>query len=179
MKFTDEQRLIVMMLADIQKALNVRGDLDADFISKAAAWKNEFSIGWHHGSYFDDTDTPPDFRFVLDVLDMFSFLEPANDSLTPSERQDLDSRVGWNTAGPLFTGFDGNNESELRSYVVVAIDDLGFYPELKRGKFDSFNSHSQREDRYRAMLNVFKPIRAQLLDRKLTIDELAAVISAR
>lgn len=179
MKFTDEQRLIVMMLADIQKSLNINQEFDPDFISRAAAWKHEFAIGWKHQSVFDTTDTPDGFRFVIDVLDMFWFLENANGRLDATERADLDARLGWKTEGRLFDGFDGNNEPELRSYVRVAIDELNLFEELKHGSHDDYNSHSPREDRYRAMLDVFLPIRPELGDRRLNVDDLAAILSAR
>jgi len=179
MKFTDEQRLIVMMLADIQKELKINREFDPDFIGKAAAWKHEFAIGWKHSSIFDGNDTPDGFRFVIDVLDMFSFLERANAKLTAPERADLDARVGWSTKGRLFDGFDGNNEPELRSYVDVAINELGMFEDLKNGKYDDFNSHGAREERYARMLDAFLTIRPQLGDRSITVDELVEVLSAK
>jgi uncharacterized protein YfbU (UPF0304 family) len=179
MKFTDEQRLIVMMLADVQKELKINREFDPDFIGKAAAWKHEFAIGWKYGSVFAPEETPEDFRFVVDVLDMFDFLERANQRLQPSERADLDAQVGYATRERWFEGFDGNNEPELRSYVSVAIDDLGMFSHLKRTPHDDYNSHSQREDRYRAMLDVFLKIRPELGDRDLTVDDLASILRAR
>lgn len=179
MKFSDEQRLIVMMLADIQKELKINREFDPDFILRAAAWKHEFAIGWKHASVFEESDTPEGFRFVVNVLDMFSFLERANSELTAAERADLDARVGWKTAGRWFDGFDGNNESELRSYVGVAINELGMFEDLKNGKHDDFNSHGPREGRYARMLDVFLTIRPKLGDRELTVDDLVDVLSAK
>ncbi|WP_295380348.1 YfbU family protein [uncultured Stenotrophomonas sp.] len=176
MKFTDEQRLIVMMLADIQKALNVNGDFDPSFVSKMAAWKDEFAIAFRYDMIFDGGDLPDSFRFVINVVDMWSFIERAFERLDPAGRAELKERVGIWGENPKFSGFDGNNEAELMSHTRLLIEDLGRFEEFK-GR--DFNSHVPLEDRYAAMYVVFEPIRAGLWERPMNVDELSAVLAAR
>jgi len=177
MRFTDEQRLIVMMLADIQKSLNVRGDFNPEFISKVAAWKDEFAIAWAHNEIFDDSDIPTEFQFVIDVLDMWSFIENSVADLSPEEREELEGKAGVWGKNPKFSGFDGNNETDLMGYVTLLVEDLNRFTEFSgRG----FNSHVPLATRYAAMLEKFKSIRSVILDRGgVTVDELAEVLLAR
>lgn len=176
MKFTDEQRLIVMMLADIQKGLNIRGDFNPDFISKAAAYKDEFAIAFEYSMLFDQHDTPEGFKFVIDVLDMWSFIERRVAKLSQEERDELKAKAGIWGEDPKFAGFDGNNETELMSYTRMLVDDLRRFTEFE-GR--DFNSHFPAEDRYRAMYAKFQNIRPQLAERSLTVDELAELLTTR
>lgn len=176
MKFTDEQRLIVLMLADIQKALKVRGEFDPDFISKVTAWKDEFAIGFEHSMIFDGDDLPDEFRFVIDVVDMWSFIERRVADLSAPERAELADKAGIWGKDPKFTGFDGNNEAEYLSHTRLLVEDLNRFTEFK-GR--DFNSHVPLVNRYAAMLQVFEPIRRQLGDRRLTVDDLVALLTAR
>lgn len=176
MKFSDEQRLIVLMLADIQKAMGVRGEFDPEFISKVTAWKQEFAIPFEHGILFDDQEMPESFKFVINVLDMWSFIERAYKKLDAAQRKELAEKVGIWGEDPQFGGFDGNNETELMSYCSLLVDDLRRFGEFKDR---DFNSHSPSEDRYAAMLAVFEPIRGQLADRRMDVNDLVGVLSAR
>lgn len=174
MQFTDEQRLIVMMLADIQKHLDVRGEFNPEFISKVTAWKEEFAIAWQHNVLFSADDTPESFRFVISVLDMWSFIERAYESLSADEKSQLEKRVKYYGKNPKFAGFDGNNETDLMSHCRLIVEDLSLFSEFK-GR--DFNSHVPMEGRYRQMLGVFEPIRRVLERRNLNVDELEAVLS--
>jgi uncharacterized protein YfbU (UPF0304 family) len=51
-----------------------------------------------------------------------------------------------------FTGFDGNNETQLMSYVRYFIVELGRFEELSEGEYSTFNSHMPMLQTYRAML---------------------------
>ncbi|WP_286068823.1 YfbU family protein [Stenotrophomonas sp. 57] len=177
MKFTDEQRLIVLMLADIQKALKVRGEFDPSFISKVTAYKEEFAIPFEHGLLFDDQDLPDSFKFVIDVLDMWSFIERAVKDLDEGQRQELIDRVGLRGDNPQFRGFDGNNETELMAHCRLLVNDLHRFTEFKDR---DFNSHSPTAELYREMYELFEPMRRQLLDRRrLSLDDLEALLSTR
>lgn len=175
MKFTDEQRLIVLMLADIQKALNIRGEFDPAFISKVTAYKEEFAIPFQHGMLFEDQDLPESFRFVINVLDMWSFIERTYDGFDAVQRQELIDQVGVWGEDPKFSGFDGNGETELMSHCRLLVEDLRRFTEFE-GR--DFNSHFPAEDRYRVMLGAFEPIRRQLADRRMGLSDLVAVFSA-
>jgi len=177
MKFTEEQRLIVMMLADIQKSSKVQGELDADFIAKVASDGHEFAISYRYEGTFSSSqeDLPEGFRFVIDVLDMWSFVEDSLLNLSEHGRTHLEASVGKHALTAKFDGFDGNNETELMSFTRLIVQDLQRFTEFA-GR--DFNSHSPREGRYQAMLDVFGPIRDQLGDRYLDSKELSKILSA-
>ncbi len=179
MKFTDEQRLIVIMLADIQKSMKVSGEFDPDFIKKVAIDGHEFAIPFEHSGAFpsSDDELPEDFKFVIDVLDMWSFVEDGLKNLDSDGRAALESAAGKFALTAKFDGFDGNGETELMAYTRLLVDDLNRFSEFK-GR--SFNSHAMRAARYASMLSVFEPIRSELLGaRELNADELAQILTAK
>lgn len=179
MKFTDEQRLIVIMLADIQKSMKVGGEFDPDFIKKVAIDGHEFAIPFEHSGAFPSSDheLPEEFRFVINVLDMWSFVEDGLKNLDSAGRAALEAAAGKFALSAKFDGFDGNGETELMAYTRLLVDDLNRFSEFK-GR--SFNSHSMRAARYAAMHSVFEPIRDTVLgDRELNADELAQILTAK
>ncbi len=179
MKFTDEQRLIVIMLADIQKSMKVHGEFDADFIKKVAIDKHEFAIPFEHSGAFSSSDNelPEGFKFVIDVLDMWSFIEDGLKNLDAAGRTSLEATAGKFALTAKFDGFDGNGETELMAYTRLLVNDLNRFTEFK-GR--SFNSHSLREARYAAMHSLFEPIRDTVMgDRELNAAELAQILTAK
>lgn len=179
MKFTDEQRLIVIMLADIQKSMKVSGEFDPDFIKKVAIDGHEFAIPFEHSGAFPspEHELPEEFSFVIDVLDMWSFIEDGLKSLDSAGRAELEAAAGKFALTAKFDGFDGNNETELMAYTRLLVHDLNRFSDFK-GR--SFNSHSMRAERYAAMYSVFEPIRDLLMgERELNAEELAQILTAK
>ena len=101
---------------------------------------------------FDEEMTEEECKEVYDILDMYDALYNSFDRLPDKSLIDKDKIH--------FDGFDGNNESEQRSYALFLIYDLGKYEKLRdvKNKYDSLNSHSWRLDKYRTMLSVWKSI---------------------
>ncbi|EPG2416317.1 YfbU family protein [Stenotrophomonas maltophilia] len=179
MKFTDEQRLIVIMLADIQKSMKLGGEFDPDFIKKVAIDGHEFAIPFEHSGAFSSSDheLPEEFRFVINVLDMWSFIEDGLKNLDSAGRAALEAAAGKFALTAKFDGFDGNGETELMAYTRLLVDDLNRFSEF-RGR--NFNSHSMRAARYAAMHSVFEPIRDLTLgERELNAEELAQILTAK
>ena len=74
-------------------------------------------------------------REVLDIMDMYRSITFSWNRLNPKESVPDSIK---------FKGFDGNNESALRSYVQYFVMDLERFEELKYGQsFPSFNSHTR------------------------------------
>lgn len=176
MKFTEEQRLIVMMLADIQKALKVQGQLDQNLVLTAAMDRQEFAIGYKYDHIFGTANVPSDFHFVVDVLEMWSVLEEAIENLDINEKSVLEAAAGEQAPRARFTGFDGNQEATLRSYANLLVNTLGDFAQFT-GR--TLNSHKPMRDRYERMLVIFKPILLALDgQRYMNPSEIAAVFSA-
>ncbi|HEL4264434.1 YfbU family protein [Stenotrophomonas maltophilia] len=176
MKFTDEQRLIVIMLAEMQKAMNVQGEISADVVATAALSRQEFAIAYEYGHLFSNSEVPDDFHFVVNVLEMWSMLEDGLNHLDINEQSVLEAVAGKESARARFNGFDGNREFNLKSYTTMLVETLGTFAQFS-GR--TFNAHTVRREKYERMLAVFDPIRDDLPgDRYMTASEIGEVLSA-
>ena len=90
--------------------------------------------------------TAEECKEVLDIMDMYRSITFSWSRLHPDEETPNNIK---------FKGFDGNNESSLRSYVQYFIMDLERFDELKYGQsFPSFNSHTRMLERYQNQLRI-------------------------
>lgn len=104
-------------------------------------------------------------REVLDILDMYRSITFSWNRLNPKER--IPDNIK-------FKGFDGNNESALRSYVQYFVMDLERFEELKYGQsFPSFNSHTRMLERYKNQLRIWRNF-----DYELTEEQIALILEA-
>ena len=77
---------------------------------------------------------------------------------------------------PRFVGFDGNNETRHMSVGRLLVEQMGRF---QRFNDRSLNSHSPSIDGYLLMYELFAPLRPQMADRTLTVQELAEFLIAR
>jgi len=100
-----------------------------------------------------------DARLVMDILEMFYFLEWSFNKLSQEERDDLGAEVAFRVR---FRGFDFNSrrEGRLHGFAKYLIDngkweDLAVYFDRAH---DGGNSHMPMLGTYERMLNEFNPI---------------------
>ena len=173
MKLSDGEKLILMVLADMYKHLEIKGEFDPDFISATISGGHLWGLRWKYTHIpFETSENPPEVSETVDILDMWSFLEESYGKLSPADNQKVEKEAN-RTSVRLF-GFDANNEDH---YFIARyqIEQLGRYPSF-RGR--DLNSPSPRIDGYRRMYRVFEPIRPTLVDRSLNADEIVKVLNA-
>jgi uncharacterized protein len=164
------------MLADMYKAMKIKGEFDPEFISRTIYSDNLWGFNWElSGIPFEPFENPPEVRETTDYLDMWRFLEQDFEQLSPADKAKLAKDADPYGTSVRFSGFDGNNEPHyhIASYMVK---DLPMAFEHFKGR--DLNSHHPSVDRYRRMYTVFEPIRKNLGDRKLNVDEMIAILSA-
>jgi uncharacterized protein len=177
MKFTDGEKLIILMLSEMYEKLGIDGEIDPEFIKSAIFNDKLWSIRWKYpGIPFDEADDPQVLREVIDILDMWSFIEYGYAKLSDSEKAQLEEAAKPFGKNPEFRGFDGNNESSYMGTALFLVNELDRFQEFK-GR--NFNSHSPSIDSYRRMLAAFEPIRNKLEYRSLSVDELAAILTGK
>lgn len=177
MKITDGEKLIILMLAEMSEKLKISGETEPDFLRSAIFNDHLWGIRWKYsGIPFEQTEDPPIVREVVDILDMWSFIEYAYSKLNDEERKQLALSAKPFGENPRFNGFDGNNESEHMSVAMFLVNQLDRFQEFK-GR--SFNCHHPSLDTHRRMLAVFEPIRRSLIDSTLSVDQLVAIISEK
>lgn len=172
------QRLMIWMLSELLKTQpGYKNREDVTLIQEALYGGHFWALDWEMpGVMHDATDRPSDVSFVVDVLDMWDFIEDRSDKLSTAEQDQLEADVGPWARKPQFLGFDGNHEAGYRSIAKFLIENMGRF---ERFKGRTLNSHSPSVDEYRAMLDRFQPMRMNLTGRKLSVDELVQLLKRR
>lgn len=173
MQMSNAEKLITSMLCEVMKKVKATDELDPELIQDAVYSNHLWALEWKYPGIFGDSlsENPPAVTFVVDVLDMWSFIESGVTSLSKEDREKLDAAIPHLTEK--FPGFDGNNESELLSIARMLVNKLERFEEF-HGRVN--NSHMPTEERYERMLHVFEPIRANLgAPRELNADELIQI----
>jgi hypothetical protein len=121
-------------------------------------------------------EEPPEVNEVLDILDMWTFLEEAHERFGPQDRKKVETEAHPFGANVRFPGFDGNNETDLRGIARFLVDDMGRF---SRFKGRDMNSHCPSIDGYRRMLETFESIRATLDGHGLSPSQAINILNAR
>lgn len=177
MKITDGEKLILLMLSELYEKMGVDGEIDPEFIKSAIFRDQLWGIPWKYsGIPFEDQETPEIVKEVVDILDMWSFIEYGYQELTAEEKAQLEVDADPFGKEPKFQGFDGNNETEYMSVASFIVNDLDRFEKFK-GR--SMNSHMPSIESYKRMLSVFEPMRRNLISGRLSLSSLTAILKAR
>lgn len=177
MNITDGEKLILLMLSELYERLDIDGEIDPDFIKSAIFSQNLWGIPWKYsGIPFESQDTPPIVKEVLDILDMWSFIEYAYQELSDEEKRKLEKDAHPFGKDPKFPGFDGNNESEYMNVASFLINDLERFQDFK-GR--SLNAHMPTLETYHRMLSVFDNIRSSLISGSMSLAQITAVLKEK
>ncbi len=175
-RFSDGEKMLILMMSDLYKALKIKGaDSNPGFLAEVIYGGHYWAPKWDmNGVFHDHVDDPDEVNYVVDVLDMWSFIEEAYESLSPADKSTLETALG-STITVSFPGFDGNDESSQLGIAQFLIEKMGRFT-----RFDprNLNSHSNTAYRYRAMLDVFEPIRKTLIGTKLNVSQLVSLLKA-
>ena len=172
-KLSDGERLILAMLCDQHKALNIDdGEIDAEFVSSAIYSGHHWALKWKYNGIFNYIDDKENIvSEVVNILDMWLFLVLGYEKLSSKDKKEIDTAYGEIS----FRGFDGNNETEHLGVAQFLVDKLGRFQTFKNR---IFNSHMPTLQKYRSMLRVFLPIRETLVGRGLSAKEILNIVNA-
>ena len=83
MEIRSSEKLILVMLSEIYKKLEIDGEVNPDFIQSAIFSGNLWGLDWEYESLSDAQDkTPPKVKEVIDFLDMWDFVESSYENLS-------------------------------------------------------------------------------------------------
>ncbi|CAN7350711.1 YfbU family protein [Rhizobium sp. LjRoot258] len=180
---TNPEKLMMWMLAQIRREqLSVRKDRknnefdtkDVDLIEQAIYGGHFWALDWEMtGILHNHVDDPKRVSLVVDVMDMWNFIERACKNFGAAEKKRLVDEVGSWAENPKFAGFDGNNEGEYMGIAQFLVQKLNRFEAFK-GR--SMNSHSPTVVRYGKMAALFDNIRAGLIGRELSVDEVIRLL---
>lgn len=176
---SDGEKLIAMMLAELIKKQNVEIETNVDLVQKVIIGGHYWALGWEMpGIFHGHADKQSRVRFVVDVLDMWSFIEEAFEAMGQDQRERLAKEADPFGTHVQFAGFDGNNEAEHVTIARFLVNDLKRFSRFREGHRD-LNSHCPTLEGYNRMLQVFEPLRQNLVGRRLGVDELVAILNSR
>lgn len=174
--FSDGEKLIIAMLTDLQRGDGHR-EIDFSKVMEAIYGGHLWALKWEmQGLFHDHADSPGAVSLVVDVLDMWTFIEEAVEKFSPTERKKLVDEIGPLGKDPKFLGFDGNNEAE---YLGIASHLVNRMDRFQRFKGRELNSHMQVVSRYAKMVQQFEPIRPNLGTRqpvRLSLSEVVTLL---
>jgi len=178
MDYTQAEKLQILMLCDIYKALQIKNSFDPNVIQEAISSDNTWAIGWEYQTLSDDSETPEHVKLFVDTVDMFKILQYTYVRFSDDDKLAIASAVPHlNDVSSLeFPGFDGNNESEYLS-VGYMLKVMGRF----EGTNITKNSHMPSVGIYRRMLEVFLPARSNdwKHDVGISKESFIAVMNAR
>ena len=174
MKISDGEKLILLMLSEVYEKLGIEGEIDPDFIKSSIFSDNLWGIPWKYsGIPFEDQEDPEIVKEVIDILDMWSFIESSYDKLSEEDKTYLEEEAKPFGKDPKFTGFDGNNESSYMGKALFIVNDLNRFEEFK-GR--DFNSHCPSIESYNRMFSIFEPLRKEISYELLSAEQLATIL---
>lgn len=178
MKLTNPEKLILTMLSEIHEKLGIKDGVDTKLLTRAIYSDNTWALSWEMPGIVGDTlePTPPEVKKVIDILDMWSFLEEAYEKFDATEKAKIKADADPFGNYVSFIGFDGNNESELLSIAKFMIEDMGRF---SRFKGRDLNSHSPSIDTYGRMLAIFECIRPTLIGHGLSAEQVVQILMAK
>jgi len=173
----DGEKLIIVMLCQLFKALKLKTEIDPQFLEDVIYGGHYWGLKWgHEGLFHGHEDSEAIVSEVVDILDMWNFLERGFSELPKKDKERVAAEPGAFGKRVVFYGFDGNGESEYIGVARFLIDKLGRFTAFK-GR--DLNSHCPSLDAHRRMLKVFEPMRLNLIGRELDADEIIALVRER
>jgi uncharacterized protein YfbU (UPF0304 family) len=167
------------MMADLYKHLRVKdADCTPEFIAEVIYGGHYWAPKWKlTGVFHDHVDDPDELDHIVDVLDMWEWLELSHERLSAAERKRVAGEAAPFGEDVHFYGFDGNEESSQLGIARFLIEKLDRFTRFKKR---DLNAHHETCTRYRRMLKVFLPMRETLAGRRgLSVEQIVAVLNAQ
>jgi uncharacterized protein YfbU (UPF0304 family) len=172
--FTKGETLITHMLCDLHKHLKIKGGVNPDLVESALVRGHYWALEWEYPGIFHDHSVDKEtVSEVVDILDMWTFIERAYGKFSSKEKEEIKKGTDHFGNHVLFNGFDGNNESEHFSITLFLVNDIERFTNFKGREL---NSHMEKVGIYKKMLRVFKPIRTTLVGRELSVPEMINIL---
>lgn len=177
-QISDGEKLIITMLRDLYRGLGVKnGEVDPDFILSALVGGHYWGLAWEYtGILHSHQDREQVVSEVVNILDMWSFLESGYERLSDEQKEHIAEEMDPFGKNIRFPGFDGNNETGHFGVARFLVDEMNRFQSFKGREL---NSHSERLDGYRRMLMAFEPMRSKLTGGDLSASQIITILKAR
>jgi uncharacterized protein YfbU (UPF0304 family) len=176
MNLSEGELLILAMLCDIHKALNLKGAIDPDtlrpLILDAESTVVARGTNGVTGNHRERTAIATE---VSEILDMWSAIERGYKHLSADEKRNVEAEAGPLGRGVRFSGFDAESEIDYRDIAHVLIEETG---QFERFQGRNLDAHMPALAGYRRMLRLYGPMRSVSGDRRLDVRQIIALANA-
>lgn len=176
MVISDGEKLILSMLRDLYKHLDVKGEIDPDFVSEVIWGGHHWALKWQYPGIFEDhVDSEEAVSETVDIIDMWYLIEHAYDQFSQQDKDQIEIDAKPFGKNVKFRGFDGNSEGEYIGIANMLINKMDRWEDFK-GR--DLNAHMPTIDMYRRMLTVYEPIRNDLMNRNLSPADVTELLKS-
>jgi uncharacterized protein YfbU (UPF0304 family) len=167
MNFNAAERIALLLACQSSGAGQ---ELDPVFIQDAITSGNDWAIKWEYDWLFSDSKKQDDIKFVVAVLDLFRAIRNIEINSTDKDLE----KFNLKRENIQFSGFDGNNESELYDISSFFINKMNRWQEFKDMKL---NSHSPKKDYYKEIMNKYSLLKDEISSngQELGLAEISSV----
>jgi uncharacterized protein YfbU (UPF0304 family) len=170
-RFSDGEKMLILMMGDLYKQLQIKdAEMQPGFLADVIYGGHYWAPKWEmNGVFHDHADSPDDLKHVVNVLDMWTFMEEAYEVLSSDEKALIVQEVGSWATDVKFAGFDGNEEGAQMQIARFLVDKMNRFTRFK-GR--TLNSHTLTSKRYADMYRLFEPMRSTLVGKRLGVQQL-------
>ena len=173
---SEGERLILVMLCDIHKALNLKGAIDPDILKplilESGSNGAARAVNGGAGNHLDRAAVASE---VNDILDMWSAIERGYKHLSVDAKREVEIGAGPLGRGVRFSGFDAVSEIAYRDVAHVLVEETG---QFERFQGRNLDAHMPALAGYRRMLRLYGPMRSVTGDRRLDAQQIIALANA-
>ena len=171
MQVSEGERLILVMLCDIHKALKIRGAIDPDALS-ASVLNGKSGVGEIAGLCASQESVASE---VDEILAMWAAIERGYKRLTVDEKREVEAGAGPLGRGVRFSGFDAESENRHREAARTLIEQT---EKFERFQGRNLDAHMPCLAGYRRMLRIFGPMRGSAPDPRLGVEQIIVLANA-
>ena len=176
--FSDGEKALIVMMSELFKHIGVEDhEASPHFLADVIFGGHYWAPKWDmQGLFHDHVDNPREVSHVVNVLDMWNFIESVYERLSPADKAQIERDAEPFGKHVKFDGFDGNNESSQMGIARFLIKEM---KRFGRFKDRELNSHFPTYARYRHMLELFEPMRKTLgLGNDLSAEQITTLLKA-
>jgi hypothetical protein len=171
MKLSEGERLILVMLCDIHKALNLKGTIDPDVVSAMIRGGRDLAPETNGAA----ENGEPVATEVGAILQMWSTIERGYKRLSVEEKREVEAGAGPLGRGVRFSGFDAAAEGRYCEAAHHLIEEAGGF---ERFQGRNLTAHMPSLDGYRRMLRIFAPMCPPGADIRLSAQQIITLANA-
>jgi uncharacterized protein len=174
-KLGDGDKMVLVMLCQLFKQLKLKSEIEPEFVEAAIHGGHYWGLEWRYpGIFHGYEDTRAVVTEVVDVLDMWSFLESGFGRLSKADKDRVAAEAAPFGRNVRFAGFGGNDDSQHFGVARFLIDELDRFSGFKGRNLDA---HLPMLDAYRRMLSLFGPIRRTLTGGDLSASQIIEILN--